>query len=58
MKRAKIKGIDDQTGEYLPGPKEEVIKYFKEQITLINQLVKINVTKVTAENLIKSNNQG
>ena len=55
MKRAKIKSIDDRTEEYLPGPKEEVIKYSKEQITLINQLVKINVSKVTAENLIKNN---
>jgi len=66
MKRAKIKSIDDQTEEYLPGPKKEVIKYSKdlsacnaqaEQVDLINQLVKINVSKVTAENLIKSNDQ-
>jgi len=66
MKRAKIKSINDRTpvcvqrtgrGEYLPGPKEEVIKYSQEQITLINQLVKINVSKVTAENLIKNNDQ-
>jgi len=67
MKKTKIKSIDDRTpvcvqrtgrGEYLPGPKEEVIKYSQEQITLINQLVKINVSKVTAENLIKNNGQG
>ena len=57
MKRAKIKSIDDRTEEYLPGPKEEVIKYSQEQVTVINQLVKINVSKVTAENLIKSNDQ-
>ncbi len=66
MKRAKIKSINNRTGEYLPGPKEEVIKYSQdlsacnaqaEQITLINQLVKINVSKVTAENLIKNNDQ-
>ena len=57
MKRAKIKSIDDRTEEYLPGPKEEVIKYSKEQIDLINQLVKINVSKITAENLIKNNDQ-
>jgi len=57
MKRAKIKSIDDRTEEYLPGPKEEVIKYSKEKIDLINQLVKINVSKITAENLIKNNDQ-
>ena len=66
MKRAKIKNINDRTEEYLPGPKEEVIKYSKdlsacnaqaEQVDLINQLVKINVSKVTAENLIKNNDQ-
>ena len=58
MKRAKIKSIDDRTKEYLPGSKEEIIKYSKEQADLINQLVKINVSKVTAENLIKNNDQG
>ena len=57
MKRAKIKSIDDRTEEYLPGPKEEVIKYSKEQVDLVNKLVKINVSKVTAENLIKNNDQ-
>ena len=67
MKRAKIKSIDDRTEEYLPGAKpvcvrtrtgrEEVIKYSKEQITLIDQLVKINVSKITAENLIEKNDQ-
>ena len=57
MKRVKIKSIDDRTEEYLPGPKEEVKKYSKEQVGLINQLVKINVSKVTAENLIRNNDQ-
>jgi len=57
MERAKIKSIDDRTEEYLPGPKEEVKKYSKEQVGLINQLVKINVSKVTAENLIRNNDQ-
>jgi len=57
MKRAKIKSIDDRTEEYLPRSKEEIIKYSKEQVGLINQLVKINVSKVTAENLIKNNDQ-
>ena len=68
MKRAKLRNINNRAGEYLPGPKpvcvrtrtgrEEVIKYSKEQITLINQLVEINVSKITAENLIKNNDQG
>ncbi len=57
MKRAKIKNIDDRTEEYLPGAKEEVKIFSKEQVGLINQLVKLNVSKVTAESLIKSNDQ-
>jgi len=55
MKRAKIKSIDDRAEEYLPGPKEEVKKYSKEQVDLINKLVKLNVSKVTAETLIRCN---
>ena len=57
MKRAKTKSIDDRTEEYLPGPKREVKIFSKEQVELINKLVKINVSKITAENLIKSNDQ-
>ena len=57
IKKGKIKSIDNLAKEYLPGQKEEVNKYSKEQIALINQLVKINVSKVTAENLIKNNDQ-
>ena len=58
MERAKIKSIDDRTGEYLPEPKEGVKIFSEEQINLINKLVKLNVSKVTAENLIRSNDQG
>jgi len=58
MKRAKIKSINNRTGEYLPGPKEEVKTFSKEQIDLVNKLLKLNVSKVTAENLIKNNDQG
>ena len=64
---SQLLSISDRTEEYLPGPKpvcvqartggEEVIKYSTEQVGLINQLVKINVSKVTAENLIKNNDQ-
>jgi hypothetical protein len=59
MKRAKIKSIDDRTEEYLPGPKkkEEVKKYSKKQADLINQLIKLNVSEITAKNLIKNNDQ-
>jgi len=57
MKRAKIKSINDRTEEYLPGPKEEVIKYPKEQAELVNKLLELNVSKVTAVNLIKNSDQ-
>jgi len=57
IKRAKIKNINNRTGEYLPGPKEEVKEHSKEQADLVNKLVKLNVSKVTAENLIKNNDQ-
>ncbi len=58
MKRARIKNTDDRTEEYLPGPKEEVKIFSKEQVDLVNKLVKINVSKITAENLIKNSDQG
>ena len=57
MKRAEIKGINNRTEEYLPGPKDRVKIFYKEQIDLFNKLVKLNVSKVTAENLIKNNDQ-
>jgi hypothetical protein len=57
IRRAETKSINNRTREYLPGPKEEVKVFSKEQVELINKLVKINVSKITAENLIKSNDQ-
>jgi hypothetical protein len=57
MKRAETKSINNRIGEYLPGPKEEVKLFSKEQVELINKLVKINVSEVTAEKLVKSNDQ-
>ena len=66
MKRAKTKSINNRTpvcvqrtgrGEYLPGPKEKVKEFSKEQIDLVNKLLELNVSKVTAENLIKNNDQ-
>jgi len=57
MKRAKIKSIDGRTEEYLPGPKEEVKEFSKEQVDLVSKLLELNVSKVTAEKLIKNNDQ-
>ena len=57
MKRAKIKSIDDRTEEYLPGPKEEVKIFSKERADLVDKLIKLNVSKITAENIIKNNDQ-
>ena len=57
IRRAKTQSINNRAKKYLPGPKEEVDKYSKEQINLITKLVKMNVSKVTAEKLTKSNDQ-
>jgi len=57
MKKGKTKSFNSWPGEYLPEPKEELKKYSKEEINLVNKLVKLNVSKVTAENLIKNNDQ-
>jgi len=57
IRRAKAKSINNRTGKYLSEPKEEVKIFSKEQAELINKLVKVNVSKITAENLIKSNDQ-
>jgi len=52
-------------GEYLPGQKGEVKEFSKdlsacghaqaEQVDLVNKLLKLNVSKITAENLTKNN---
>jgi len=57
MKKAKIKSINNRTGEYLSEPKREVKIFSKEQVDLVNRLLELNVSKVTAENLIKNNDQ-
>jgi hypothetical protein len=57
MKRAEIKSINNRTEKYLPEAKEEVKIFSKEQVDLVNKLVKLNVSKVTAEDLIKNNDQ-
>jgi len=57
MKKGKIKSINNRTGEYLPEPKREVKIFSEEQIDLVTKLLELNVSKVTAENLIKNNDQ-
>jgi 3-methyladenine DNA glycosylase AlkD len=62
IRKAKLKGINsinqqDREREYLPEPQEEGKKYSEEQVNLINKLVKLNVSKITAENLVKSKGQ-
>jgi hypothetical protein len=67
MKRAEIKSINNWTGEYLPEAKpvcvrtrtgrEEIKIFSKERADLVNKLVKLNVSKVTAEDIIKNNDQ-
>jgi len=41
----------------LPGQKRKVKEFSKEQVDLVNELLKLNVSKVTAENLTKNNDQ-
>jgi len=57
MRRAKTKIISGQIEEYLSEAKEEVKIFSKEQSDLVNKLVELNVSKVTAGNLIKNNDQ-
>ena len=58
MKRAKIKGINNRTEGHLSGPKEGVKIFSKEQADLVNKLLELNVSEITAGNLIKNNDQG
>jgi len=57
MKRATLFS-SNQEEDLLLGLKPEVKIFSEEQINLINKLVKINVSEVTAEKLIKNNDQG
>ena len=57
MKRAEIKSINNRTDKYLPRTNEGVKIFSKEQDNLINKLAELNVSKVTAEDLIKNNDQ-
>ena len=57
MRRAKTKIIGGQIEEYLSEAKEEVKLISKGRADLVNKLVKLNVSKVTADDLIKNNDQ-
>jgi len=57
MRRAKTKIIGGQIEEYLSEAKEEVKLISKGRADLVNKLVKFNVSKVTADDLIKNNDQ-
>jgi len=57
MKRAKTRIIDLQTEEYLPGPKKGFKPFSEEQNDLIDKLVKLNVSRITAEGLVINYNQ-
>jgi len=55
---AKIKIIGRQIEEYLPEAKEGAKIFSKEQVDLVDKLAELNVSEVTAKNLVKSNEQG
>jgi hypothetical protein len=52
IRRAETKNINNRTGEYLPGPKRGLENFSQEQNDLIDKLVELNISRVTAENLI------
>ncbi|MBA7490840.1 hypothetical protein ES702_01383 [subsurface metagenome] len=51
-RRAKKRIVDLQTEEYLPGPKKVFKPFSEEEANLVNKLVKLNVSRITAEGLI------
>lgn len=59
MKNARIKNIDFKEENYINGPAEtdeEVKNIFDQNNDLVNQLVTLNVSKITAERLVKKHN--
>jgi len=56
MKRAKALS-NHQVEVLLPELEEEVKKYTEKQSNLIDKLIELNVSKITAEKLIKNNDQ-
>ena len=56
MKRVRV-FTTHQEEDLLPESKREVKIFSEEQVDLVNKLLELNVSKVTAENLIKNNDQ-
>lgn len=56
MKRVRAFTNHQEEG-LLPESKREVRIFSKEQVNLVNKLLELNVSKITAENLIKNNDQ-
>ncbi|MBA7547934.1 hypothetical protein ES705_40375 [subsurface metagenome] len=52
IRRAKTRIADFQTEEYLPGPKRGLGNFSQEQNDLIDKLVKLNISRITAEDLL------
>jgi hypothetical protein len=57
MKRVRVFTNHQEEG-LLPESKEQVKIFSEEQVNLVNKLLELNVSKVTAEKLIKNNDQG
>ncbi len=62
IRKAKLKGINNinhQAREYLQAPKEEekISSQDRKRTALVDKLVELNVSKITAENLVKSKDQ-
>jgi hypothetical protein len=56
MKRVRVFATH-QEEDLLPESKREVKEFSEEQVDLVNKLLELNVSKVTAEKLIKNNDQ-
>ncbi|MBA7581938.1 hypothetical protein ES708_23855 [subsurface metagenome] len=52
IRRAETKNINNRIEIYLPGAKERLKQFSKEQNALIDKLVEINISRITAEGLI------
>jgi len=57
MRRTKTEFFEPQTEEVLPKPKEKSKPLATPQLDLVNQLLALNVSKVTAEDLVKHSSQ-
>lgn len=57
MRKVKTKFIPPLIEESLPKSKKKPQFFSKSQIELVNELVKLNVSKITAEDLVKHSSQ-